>query len=262
MDNELFNEDSSGNDLISQDEPAKQEQLPDKFLEALVGEGKKFTDAEALAKGKYESDKHIEHLHGELSALRQELDKRLTLEEFVDKMKESRGGQPDDHESNHDNQNGDEGNSGENQNNAVTPEEIRKLVEDQFKHSEGIAKKKSNLDTVIQKAEEALGSDYKVKLAQKAKQLGLGKEFLTNLAMEQPDSFVKIMIGDDTLKQNDDIITPPKSEFTPPNPLADNSKTWNYYEKLRKENPRDYFTPQVQNEMHEQASKLGEAFYK
>ena len=32
-------------------------------------------------------------------------------------------------------------------------------------------------------------------------------------------------------------------------------------DKLKKDNPRDFWTPKVQNEMHQSAMKLGENFY-
>src|SRR5688572_12541162 len=57
------------------------------ILEQLVGEGKKFADAEALAKCKAESDAFIETLKREQAELRRELDTRLSLEDFLDQQK-------------------------------------------------------------------------------------------------------------------------------------------------------------------------------
>ena len=56
-------------------------------LESLVGEGKKFSDAEALAKGKLAADEHIANLNAQLEALKaQAASGSLVSAEAVDKI--------------------------------------------------------------------------------------------------------------------------------------------------------------------------------
>src|SRR5687767_13359404 len=80
------------NDLFSNPDQG-QEQEPSNYLEALVGEGKKFKDLEALARGKWESDRMITHKNREFDQLREdylkkdeELKTRARLEELVDRL--------------------------------------------------------------------------------------------------------------------------------------------------------------------------------
>ena len=54
----------------------QQTQTNDSFVTQLVGEGKKFKDYEALAKGKLEADRHIGEITKTLDELRAELAKQ------------------------------------------------------------------------------------------------------------------------------------------------------------------------------------------
>lgn len=53
------------------------------YLEQLVGEGKKYSNPEELAKAYFNADGFINHLKNETGSLREELDKRMTLEELL-----------------------------------------------------------------------------------------------------------------------------------------------------------------------------------
>lgn len=51
-----------------------QTDLPDtSYFDALVGEGKKFTSQEALARGKYESDLYVTQLQAENAGMRAQI---------------------------------------------------------------------------------------------------------------------------------------------------------------------------------------------
>jgi hypothetical protein len=58
-------------------------------LEALVGEGKKFKTAEDLARGKLEADNFVKQLQTELATLREDLNGRIKLEEFMDRLEKT-----------------------------------------------------------------------------------------------------------------------------------------------------------------------------
>ena len=53
------------------------------YLEQLVGEGKKYSNPEELAKAYFNADGFINHLKNETGSLREELEKRMTLEELL-----------------------------------------------------------------------------------------------------------------------------------------------------------------------------------
>lgn len=253
------NEDS----LIGDGSPPEDTKPTGTYLETLVGEGKKFSDNESLAKGKYESDQYINRLQEENSTLRKELDTRLTLEEFMDKMNNSK---PNNDTNNQEDNLLDESNHQENNNTrTLTEEDVRNLLNKEVSEREETLRRQRNYNLVQQKAEEVLGHDYRVVLGQRARELKLGRQFLENLAMENPESFLQIMVHENTVRNNNDTpVVPPTSSSNPNNSevWADQNKNWVYYEKMRKENPREYFSVKVQNEMHNQAAKLGhDKFY-
>jgi hypothetical protein len=68
-----------------------EETITENFLENLVGDGKKFTDPEALAndpealaKGKYEADKFVKDLERQNAELREDLEKTAKLDELME----------------------------------------------------------------------------------------------------------------------------------------------------------------------------------
>ncbi len=70
------------------------DQSGESVLEALVGEGKKFADAEALAQGKAKSDEHIKTIEQENAALKEQLEaatlasgKTASVEELMEAIK-------------------------------------------------------------------------------------------------------------------------------------------------------------------------------
>src|SRR5258706_3898678 len=66
---------------------------PEKFYEELVGAGKKFSDQEALAKGKWDSDQYIrfkeaefDKLRDDYLKLREDYNARAKVEELIDQI--------------------------------------------------------------------------------------------------------------------------------------------------------------------------------
>lgn len=262
---DLFNQADEGNNPLIDDQTplAPQDAGDQNYLEQFVGEGKSFHDVEALAKGKHESNEFIERLKKENSEFRKELDKRLTLEEFVDKMNVPSG---DPAPSNQDASPGEQGTGNQENTGTLTQEDVKRLLSEEMGTRDGIALRERNLEYVQQKAEELYGHDYKVVFGQRAKELGLGKDFLGNLAQDNPQAFLNIMAMEGTASKarGEQLVTPPTGSqgmerHTSVPPVG--AKGWKDYEKLRKSDPRAYFSVKTQNEMHLQAQKLGDAFY-
>ena len=69
---------------FDKDAPNPGEVITENFLDHLVGEGKKFTDPEAMAKGKYESDRHVSNLEKQLAELKEDLDKATQMDEMME----------------------------------------------------------------------------------------------------------------------------------------------------------------------------------
>jgi len=268
--------DKNNNDLFENNEPGKvvQKVIDDEttdFVKQLVGEGMKFRDVNQLAKGKIESDSHIKNLEAELANIRKDLNTRLTLEEFMEKLdeKQSYSEAPSKSLDTREISERDRTEVGK----QISKEEIASLIKQELSTEKQKANYESNIDYVKSELIRTWGNDYKSKLVDKAKELELGQEFLSSLAATNPKAFLKLVAVTDqlgiNLREDPNIHLPPVSSYNPPTAtdgtvnISPGGKSWKgYYEKMRKENPREYWTTRVQRELHESAKKHGEAFYK
>jgi YesN/AraC family two-component response regulator len=226
------------------------------YVEELVGESKKFKTVEELARGKYEADQFIERLKQEQAALREELNSRKRLEEVADLLSsqqknQSIEGQPPAR---------DDGDK----NTALTPEQLEKMLEERLTKREQQQVRDKNINTVKEKLTEAFGQNYAAKLQQEANALGVSKEYLTNLAAESPSAFFRLVgLDASTKQQQGNLFSPPASSVNQAAfaPNVTGERTMSYYDKLKNDDPRTYWSPKVQNEMHRDAQRLGAKFF-
>lgn len=226
------------------------------YLSELVGEGKKFKDHASLARGKAESDLYIEQLKRELAGLRGELNQRLTLEDFMTKMKEGKETQtPSKVEETVTPEKKPEKPS-------ITPEDIETLLDKKLREKEAVNQAKTNLNFVKQELSRHFGTDFQSKLKDRLSSLGIGEDFANEVAAKSPKAFLSLLGVDE--KPNPQPNTPRgtvnSGSFTPTAQQA-GIKTFKDYEKMRKENPAQFWTPAIQNEIFKRASEMGEAFY-
>lgn len=223
-------------------------------LEDLVGDGKKFKSVEDLAKGKLESDRFIAQLQSELKGIREELNTRITLTEFMDNFKNSNT-QPN--QPSGDNQDRTGGES-----TALKPDDLRKLLDEELAKREQVSTARQNLNTVKQKLSEAFGPNYATRLEEEARKLNVSKEFLNNMAATTPSAFFRLVgVEASAPRDNGDVFSPPPSQRTA-TPLGNGtSKNKSYFDKIKAADPKVYWSPAVQNEMHREALRQGEAFF-
>lgn len=229
------------------------------WMAEYVGEGKKFKDAADLAKGKAHSDAFIFRLQKEMDGLRQELNTRIKLEEFMDRMNSQNSSG-----ANQATQTAGTGNQTDGTaSSATSTPDIEKLIEERLAAKEAELRERQNLDIARQKLQETLGQDYQSELESRTQALGLTKDFVANLAKTQPKAlFALLGIDAQQSRRTDDLFAPKGSVNTSAlNQGQTSEKTWSYYEKLRRQNPATYWSSQVQSEIHRQAAKLGERFY-
>lgn len=240
--NDLFSETSEEQETVQAD--------PDKnYLEELVGEDRKFKTPEDLARSKYEADLFIEQLKRETREMREELQKRLSLEEFADQFSKRTQQQADSssNESEREDQTTQE---------QRTPQDIEAFLEQKLTEREKSQKAQSNLNSVFSEMEKRYGSAANKAINERAKELGVNVQFLKGIAESSPKAFLDLF----PQRQRDDF-SPPPSEVNRPASSGSGAKKFKDYEKMRKENPREYYTPRVQMEMFEQAKRQGEGFY-
>lgn len=243
--NDLFQPAEGGDDVPAVDPNV------DYFAE-LVGPDKRYKTAQEAARAIVEKDRHIDNIQNELAGMRQELNTRVTLEEFMDKMASQQDrpnpAQPANGGSEIDPPAG-----------SVDETSVAKMIEDRLATAREQDRQKANLDFVRVELEAAFGKGYANRLQAIAKELGVGTKFLNDLAAKAPKAFLELV-----LKQKSDIapgITPPQNAINAPFPSQGQKRNWQFYEKIRKENPRLYWTPKVQNELHKMAQEQGSTFF-
>jgi hypothetical protein len=205
-------------------------------LSELVGEGKKYSTVEELAKAYHNADSLIQQLQGENAGMREDLSKRQTAEEIAETIRR--------------NQNQTDHGTQENTPSAVSVDDIQNLVSQSITQHE----RNQTASRNVQKASDDMVSLYGDKatsvLESRAKELGLTVEDLKNTAAQSPSAFLRL-VGetDKPASANTEVeqssINTVSFDTSKNNPkqLADN------YKKLRKDNPKQYWSPKVQNEM-------------
>jgi hypothetical protein len=222
-------------------------------FEELVGEGKKFKTPQDLAKGKQESDRYIQKLQTELKELREDFQKRLSLDEFLEKLPST----PPTTASNQPPQRADERDDEPPQAN-LTPEQVESLVQDKINKQKEVDSQERNVDYVRKELIKVWGGNYVKHMEEKTKALGFGKEFATGLAATHPQAFLNLMLDRDVQTTTD--VAPPTSSFRTSS-APKGALKYKDYEKMRREDPKRYHSASTQNVMYKDAMEQGEDFY-
>jgi hypothetical protein len=227
------------------------------YFAELVGPGKKFQDEKALAKGKYESDSYIKLLEKRLDESRQDYLRvreenvaRARLEELIDQLKT--GQQPPSSESPLSERSQEKP--------RIDPTEIEALLDKKFSEFDKKKRDEENLNLVKSKLKEQYGSRYQDVLKNQIEELGLSEDDMAALARKSPTAFFKT-VGLDSSRPPENFQTPPRSEqiSTSFKPRTE-KRTWNWYQNLKKQDPKTYHSREITLQMHKDAQELGEAF--
>lgn len=235
--------------------PEGQPQAPDKYYEALVGDGKKFKDNESLARSKWESDSYIKTLEAKLDnatadnkALREANTSQASMQELLDLMKQQRvqsdtpkAQTPQDNTPKFD------------------PATLPDLVAARVKELDQQKLEKSNMDLVQSKIKEKWGSDVPASVRAQIENLG---ELGVNLAKKYPDEFLRTIGAQVEGRQQTDFFSPPRSGLNASTlkPEGNKERTWSYYEDMRKTKPDLYYSKKMSVQMHNDAIRLGDQF--
>ena len=250
MNDNLLDQNSGDNETIDTNK---------NYLQDLVGEGKKFRSPEELARGKAESDLYIKHLERGRDELREDYLKlreesvaRQKLEELIGQL-ESKTQQPT---SSAETQKPDEKN--------IQPQwdskQIESLVSSKIQEHELTRKQEQNFNQVRSKLQERFGNNYQSVLKTQIDSLGLTEDFVNDLARKHPTVLFKTL-GLDTPVQRENFQTPPRSDQSSSSFSPQTSKrTWNYYQNMKKAEPKVYWDPKTQVQMMHDSVALGEDF--
>jgi|DEB0MinimDraft_3_1074331.scaffolds.fasta_scaffold01585_7 hypothetical protein len=236
-------------------------QVPEKFFDTLVGEGKKFKDPEELAKGKWESDNYIQTLEKKLDEFRKELDQRETAKEIADRLNAQLANQAPSNEGSHQTPNENGGGNDDlttQKMEGLSKEELLKLLDERDRMS----KAQQNRLEVSRTLSEKVGATAPKWLEDKARELGVTKEYLQQQAEVSPKVFYNLVGLNQSAPKGGTGFVPPQSSF---NTQALDSGTQvrnnSYYEKIFKENPKMRFDPKLTVQMHKDAQKMGASFF-
>lgn len=228
-------------------------------LEELVGEGKKFADAEALAKGKLESDNFIEQLKKEkqealeaYDAAKKEAGKQATIADLIKEIRNETQQSPD---------RGNQSLSDED-----FQEKVRSIVRGDLDSDRRNANRERGNELVLRKVDGNVEA-AKAFVAERAKELGTTPSKLRELSEESPAAFAKVMeLGTSTAPAS--IASLQDSGVNTQNlnsakvEEVQGHKTKAYYDRMKKEmGVRKYLDDhKLQNKMMEDAIALGERF--
>lgn len=236
------------------------------YFEELVGEGKKFADAKALAKGKVAADTHIQKLEQELASLREKAASGKTVEDLLSKLEER---------NNNMNQSGEGSNSGtpipgepsngsgEGSSSALDLSAVEKLVAERLEQKTKQEREEANYRVAVEGAKAKWGDNAQVEINRKATQLGLSLDQLKGYARENPEIFLTLVGAKDPVAQTQTTPSVPNSTANVGTTQAGNPNVKNkrYYDNLKKTDPKRYRLPDVQLEMHNEAIRQGDAFF-
>jgi len=212
---------------------------------------------EELLKAKVESDLYIKTLERQKDELREdylkqreELLAKAKFEEYIDRMERSNNDSSSDTPVK------------EVESPKYDPKEIESLVLNKIAESKIVEKEAENFRTVQTKLRERYGNNYPDILKDQQSTLGLSDSDVNALAKKSPEAFFRIM-GLNEPRSSDPYQTPPRSSQRNDSfaPKGQPKRNWNYYQELKKADPKLYLDPKIAVQMHNDAVEQGDAFY-
>lgn len=226
------------------------------YLSELVGEGKKYKDAAAVAKAQAHASHHISLLEQEKAellrdhlALKEEYNSRARLEELIDRMKTNTSSETP------------PVNVDMNNKPSFDPEQLKSFVNETFEAKTREQRETENYNRVQEKLKEVHGSEYRRILSTQLNDIGLSDEDAVALAKKSPTAFFR-QFGLDQQKQTDNFQTPPQTQRKGDTfvPAGATKRTWSYYQNLKKTKPAEYWDPKTQLQKDRDYMTLGKAF--
>ena len=235
----------------TQTEAPPQESFLQKLVEA---KGENWRDPETLAKGKLEADGYIKTLEDQLNQMREDIKKQDYQAQILEQL-QNKATDSTTVETAMPNNNG----STETQNTtaSLSENDLESLVEKTLVKREKDSVVKQNLSQVDQELVNSFGTEAEAKVREKAQELGMSMERLRDIAAESPTAFFSL-IGQPQKTFNPMVQGSVRTEGV--NMQASNVRNWQYYQSLRRENPNQYYTPKVQQQLMQDKVKMGDKF--
>jgi len=236
----------------TQTEASPQTSFLDKLVET---KGENWRDPETLAKGKLEADGYIKNLEDQLVQMREDMKKQDYQADLLAQLqnKATETTTVNNGESNNNNGSIDT----QNTTGVVDEDTLKSLVEKTLTQREKNSTVQQNLSQVDKELESSFGTEAAATVQKKAEELGMSMDRLRDIASESPSAFFT-------------LIGQPEKTFSPMvqgsvrtegvNMQASADRNWSYYQNLRRENPNQYYSPKVQQQLIQDKMKMGDKF--
>jgi hypothetical protein len=236
----------------TQTEASPQASFLDKLVET---KGENWRDPETLAKGKLEADGYIKNLEDQLVQMREDMKKQDYQADLLAQLqnKATETTTVNNGESNNNNGSIDT----QNTTGVVDEDTLKSLVEKTLTQREKNSTVQQNLSQVDKELESSFGTEAAATVQKKAEELGMSMDRLRDIASESPSAFFT-------------LIGQPEKTFSPMvqgsvrtegvNMQASADRNWSYYQNLRRENPNQYYSPKIQQQLIQDKMKMGDKF--
>ena len=234
------------------------------YLEQFVGEGKKYKSVEELAKGYANADKFIESLKSYNEDLKTEVQKRMAIEEFIQKKQDNNEQQPAADPNQGSNPAPTEPEAKPEAEPKVDESDLIERIKAELKQDEEKNKAEENKAAVANRLMEVYGSEESVNKAvsEKAAEIGVSVQWLQDTAARSPKAFYSLT-GIDGGRPAPSRPNPAVN--TAGDPPRDASKpqpgTKAYYDELRKTDMNKFLSREVQLQYLKDAAADREKFF-
>lgn len=231
--------------------PQDSQQNTDWLGQVVEAKGEKFKDPNELAKGYVHAQRHIDEMEAELAQLREAKKKGEWTDEVLDRLGQRQPTSRVDGQVN-------AGTSDKGTPPAPSEDDLKSLIKTTLTEQERERTAEQNRQKVEEGLRTLYGTEAKSRLEEKSKELGMSVKRLQALAEESPTAFFTL-IGEPGQKETNRLASTKvntSSGFD-----QSGRKNWAYYQKLRREQPKLYRSPAIQNEVISERQKQGEAFY-
>lgn len=211
-----------------------------------------FRDPEVLAKSVLSGDDHIKNLERQLKELREDLDNRLKAEEVL-KAIEAKAEEFKNMSFKESSTPAEQPPPG------LDAEKVEALVNETYQKRMREETALKNTQLVNSKLRETFGDEAPNEVRKRAEALGMTPDALVNMAKESPNAFLTLMGTPNPKSTN---ATPPTQVNTSGNSFnSAQNRDYAFYERMRKEDPKTYYSPKMQRQLQADAVALGEKFF-
>lgn len=217
---------------------------PTANLETLVGEGKKYSSPDELAKAYVNADATIEARNRELAELREELNVRLAVEEQLKRIQPNTAQVVPPSPASAPTEPAREA--------AMSQKDLDARIQEVMSQTQAKERQARNLEQVTTRLVDTFGDEDKAnaQVRAKAAELGVSVQFLLDVATASPKAFFT-QLGLDTPASGSRPVPASRREsavniVNTPGVKAD---SYEYFEQIRKADPKRYFDPSIQNQI-------------